>query len=288
MSDPEIEILEDLGTQQLPHLRPDCTIHPFKEGNKRNYCPKCYCYVCDFPVSECQKWVEHCLANPKDSHWKALRVVYREKKTTDTTKASNESSSNSIRNVNGIKIEKSSGSVSSGNKDDSNLSNRGNNSSSSSSSSSAPNVYVDLTGDSPILVNRATQQRSLLVSPAITRPASTRPVYSASPQNLNNTNRTNLASPQPPVSSMPNSSTSFAQSSATKSKSKAKSKVALPSAKPKRPLSVYNIFMRDDLKNVKAANPTLSHKEAFKISVANWHAHKERRQQAGTSAGNGS
>ncbi|KAI8924068.1 hypothetical protein BC831DRAFT_402967 [Entophlyctis helioformis] len=38
----------------------------------------------------------------------------------------------------------------------------------------------------------------------------------------------------------------------------------------KRPLSPYNQFMKDELPKVKAAQPTLSHRDAFKAAAGNW------------------
>lgn len=43
----------------------------------------------------------------------------------------------------------------------------------------------------------------------------------------------------------------------------------LHSAGPKK-LSAYNQFMKTELGKVKAANPKLDHKEAFKAAAANW------------------
>lgn len=38
---------------------------------------------------------------------------------------------------------------------------------------------------------------------------------------------------------------------------------------PKK-LSAYNVFMKTELAKVKAANPKLDHKEAFKVAAGNW------------------
>ncbi|KAJ3055022.1 hypothetical protein BCR33DRAFT_711422 [Rhizoclosmatium globosum] len=38
---------------------------------------------------------------------------------------------------------------------------------------------------------------------------------------------------------------------------------------PRAP-SPYNIFMKTELPKVKAADPSLSHKEAFKVAASNW------------------
>lgn len=38
---------------------------------------------------------------------------------------------------------------------------------------------------------------------------------------------------------------------------------------PRKP-SAYNIFMKDEMARVKAVQPTLDHKEIFKIAAGNW------------------
>ncbi|KAI9014107.1 hypothetical protein DFJ74DRAFT_732513 [Hyaloraphidium curvatum] len=44
-----------------------------------------------------------------------------------------------------------------------------------------------------------------------------------------------------------------------------------PSApRPPRPPSAYNIYVRDILPKIKAANPTFTHQEAFRVAAANW------------------
>ncbi|KAJ3055546.1 hypothetical protein HK097_010154 [Rhizophlyctis rosea] len=38
----------------------------------------------------------------------------------------------------------------------------------------------------------------------------------------------------------------------------------------KRGTSAYNVFMKNELPKVKAANPGIAHKEAFKKAAGNW------------------
>ncbi|KAI9000146.1 hypothetical protein DFJ74DRAFT_697851 [Hyaloraphidium curvatum] len=40
--------------------------------------------------------------------------------------------------------------------------------------------------------------------------------------------------------------------------------------KGSRPPSAYNTFMKEELPKIKAANPNVDHKEAFKLAAANW------------------
>jgi len=76
-------------SSDLPHARAHCANRPFqvtKErvgqeegGNNEQFCPNCFCYVCDVKASECQGWlrVGHCHAHDKDPHWRALREFTR-------------------------------------------------------------------------------------------------------------------------------------------------------------------------------------------------------------------
>eukprot|EP00842_Homolaphlyctis_polyrhiza_P005406 jgi/Hompol1/5867/HPOL_000117-RA len=41
-------------------------------------------------------------------------------------------------------------------------------------------------------------------------------------------------------------------------------------AKGSRPLTPYNQFMKTELAKVKAAQPNLTHREAFKVAAGNW------------------
>jgi hypothetical protein len=45
-------------------------------------------------------------------------------------------------------------------------------------------------------------------------------------------------------------------------------------AKAKRKPTAYNTFMKNEIKKVKKANPTISHTEAFKRAAANWNPKK--------------
>ena len=40
-----------------------------------------------------------------------------------------------------------------------------------------------------------------------------------------------------------------------------------------RKLSPFNIFMRDELKRIKTANPSINHMIAFKQAAKNWKGH---------------
>lgn len=35
-------------------------------------------------------------------------------------------------------------------------------------------------------------------------------------------------------------------------------------------MSAYNTFMKDEVQKVKKSNPSLSHKDAFKVAASNW------------------
>ena len=78
---------------QYPHVRDQCGVFRFSStrnsgggsgsGNSAStstnaqYCPKCYCYVCDVKASECAEWNEHCDANSGDVTWTAIRQLRR-------------------------------------------------------------------------------------------------------------------------------------------------------------------------------------------------------------------
>jgi len=75
----------------LPHTRDQCGVHRFAltEGNGLGRagpnlakCPKCYCYVCDRPAGECDKWEQHCDAHPAHPVWaEARRTVLEDGRT---------------------------------------------------------------------------------------------------------------------------------------------------------------------------------------------------------------
>jgi len=88
------EIVEVVGmsnAQQLPHLRPHCTEHPFSFELKglasfqknMKHCSLCYCYVCDALVESCANWRQHCKAVDRgtDSEkWKTMRDNFKRDK----------------------------------------------------------------------------------------------------------------------------------------------------------------------------------------------------------------
>jgi len=89
----DVQLVGRRNVQALPHMRPHCTEFPYqpqKQGeiinvditDKSNnnttpnarYCPRCYCYVCDVPVPDCQHWPNnHCNATDHSQHWQEQR-----------------------------------------------------------------------------------------------------------------------------------------------------------------------------------------------------------------------
>lgn len=65
----------------------------------------------------------------------------------------------------------------------------------------------------------------------------------------------------------------------TKSDSAPKKKSSA-SGGAKRPPSAYNIFMKEELPKVKAQNPELSHKDAFKKVAESWKTHPSNPKKA--------
>ncbi|GMI02980.1 hypothetical protein TrVE_jg9717 [Triparma verrucosa] len=61
------------------HMRYQCQVHPFslELAVALKVCPKCYCYVCDVPSSECGKWEKHCKAKPGVPVWEQVRKETR-------------------------------------------------------------------------------------------------------------------------------------------------------------------------------------------------------------------
>ncbi|KAL9186838.1 hypothetical protein ACHAXT_010558 [Thalassiosira profunda] len=71
-----------------PHMRSSCgvnkfvydaQIHGYPHDNEQ-HCAKCYCFVCDVPAAECDKWnkgggnyASHCHAHDKDKKWVGMR-----------------------------------------------------------------------------------------------------------------------------------------------------------------------------------------------------------------------
>ena len=78
--DDDIQITGSVGINalsDLPHPRHECVVKPFKK-NPEEFCPNCYCYVCDIKASECDKWFgNHCKA---DGKWIKQRRQLRNKR----------------------------------------------------------------------------------------------------------------------------------------------------------------------------------------------------------------
>jgi len=80
--DDDIQIIGSTGKNALsdfPHPRHQCVVKPFTK-NPQDFCPNCYCYICDIKASECTKWMEiHCKAND-DIKWYRQRRKIRNKR----------------------------------------------------------------------------------------------------------------------------------------------------------------------------------------------------------------
>jgi len=71
--DGDVEITGGSGVNALrdmPHPRHDCVVHKWPQGppaqNKdacKQFCAKCFCFVCDIEASRCEHWDQHCLAD---------------------------------------------------------------------------------------------------------------------------------------------------------------------------------------------------------------------------------
>ncbi|CAG8524666.1 6316_t:CDS:2 [Ambispora leptoticha] len=68
---------------------------------------------------------------------------------------------------------------------------------------------------------------------------------------------------------MSESKTTKATAKSSTSKTKA-SKSKVKSNGPKKPQTAYNKFMQTELPKVKAENPLLQHKDAFKLAAGRW------------------
>lgn len=73
--DDDIIITKETGMnpfRDLPHQRYLCNVKPFKSGkDAADFCPNCYCYVCDIKASECTEWKgSHCQAVSSDIKWR--------------------------------------------------------------------------------------------------------------------------------------------------------------------------------------------------------------------------
>ena len=67
----------------LPHARPECPTRRFtRDGAAASnalFCPRCYCFVCDIPASECEAWSSsgHCHAFLDAGMWTGERDARR-------------------------------------------------------------------------------------------------------------------------------------------------------------------------------------------------------------------
>ena len=77
--DDDIQITGSKGMNalsDLPHPRHECVVKPFTM-NPEEFCPKCFCYVCDIKASACTDWHIHCNA---DNTWLRQRRRIRNKR----------------------------------------------------------------------------------------------------------------------------------------------------------------------------------------------------------------
>jgi SNF2-related domain len=79
-TDEEVEFVKSTGVNALsdfPHSREHCVVIPFvltgDTVRNQEYCPNCYCYVCDTVVTDCPEWSDHCHARHDEHKWQQLR-----------------------------------------------------------------------------------------------------------------------------------------------------------------------------------------------------------------------
>lgn len=68
VTEDEVEIIYSKPAQVFPHERQYCPTHKFDVSNtigNRMACPKCYCFVCNKPVSQCEDWYNPDCYNPE-------------------------------------------------------------------------------------------------------------------------------------------------------------------------------------------------------------------------------
>jgi len=72
----DVEFVGATGSNPLtdfPHAREHCLVHPF-HTDPTLHCINCFCYVCDKPASDCQKWNNnHCHATGAIAKWRQER-----------------------------------------------------------------------------------------------------------------------------------------------------------------------------------------------------------------------
>ena len=72
--DDDLQVMGHTGDTALVdfrHPREHCVTKPFAKDPKL-FCPKCFCYVCEVPASECIKWLDgnHCKAQRSKPYWR--------------------------------------------------------------------------------------------------------------------------------------------------------------------------------------------------------------------------
>jgi len=75
--DTEIQVCGIVNSQVFVHMRQHCLKYVFidkkqlgRKKNNKQFCDKCYCFVCDIPVKDCKEWDAHCGASDTGSQAK--------------------------------------------------------------------------------------------------------------------------------------------------------------------------------------------------------------------------
>jgi hypothetical protein len=74
--DDEDVVMTSTAMASLPHNRCNCPMYVFRDGPNHLHCEKCYCFVCDAPVSDCTQWLSHCAAHDKDQYWVSYFPIF--------------------------------------------------------------------------------------------------------------------------------------------------------------------------------------------------------------------
>jgi hypothetical protein len=86
LDDDAVEVMGGHVTNagDMPHPRESCPNFRFvmttiasasSSANNMNFCPQCYCFVCEVKASECVDWTSHCDATRKLSTWRAKKTT---------------------------------------------------------------------------------------------------------------------------------------------------------------------------------------------------------------------
>jgi len=72
----------------FPHCRENCAEYPLNTAGilSTQFCPNCYCFVCDDKASDCQFWSKHCVACYSSYYWKRERIKRKQKKNEESRK----------------------------------------------------------------------------------------------------------------------------------------------------------------------------------------------------------